>query len=101
MLLKREIYIVVIFADELSVMNCIHLCLVVMWIAGLRQENPVREAVWQQAAAGTSEVPAGIDSKNNRSSWLVLVFMGIMFSGPYLVWKLISSLSNFQSLNRK
>jgi hypothetical protein len=72
-----------------------------LWIAGLRQENPVSEAVWQQAVAGAAELPAGINSKDNRSSWLILVFMGIMFSGPYLVWKLISSLSTFQSVNRK
>lgn len=70
-----------------------------LYLIGLRQENPMREAVWQQVVAGAAELPAGRDSKDSRSSWLILVFMGIMFSGPYLVWKLISSLNTFQSVN--
>lgn len=71
-----------------------------MWLAGLRQENFGREAVWQQAAAGTSALPVEVDSKVART-WPIIAFLGIMFSGPYLVWKLITSLSTFHSINRK
>jgi hypothetical protein len=101
---RRDVYIVFILVDEISVMNFIcFVCLwcLELWIAGMRQENPMREAVWQQVVAGAAELPAGVHSKDNRSSWLILVFMSIMFSGPYLVWKLVSSLSTFHSLNRK
>jgi hypothetical protein len=85
--------------DEITVRNCIWFYLL-LWLAGLRQENIGREAIWQQAVGGTSELPVQMDSKVARS-WPILVFMGIMFSGPYLVWKLISSLGTFHSISRK
>ncbi|XP_069676487.1 peroxisomal membrane protein PEX13 [Periplaneta americana] len=68
-----------------------------LYLIGLRRENPTREAIWQQvAAAGAS---AGIDAKDSRASWPILLFMGIMMSGPYLVWKLVNSLNATQSIN--
>lgn len=69
-----------------------------LYLIGLRRENFGREAIWQQAVGGTSELPVEMDSKDARA-WPILAFMGIMFSGPYLVWKLVSSLNNFQSIN--
>jgi len=69
-----------------------------LYLIGLRRENIGREAIWQQAVGGTSELPVQMDSKVARS-WPILVFMGIMFSGPYLVWKLVSSLGTFHSVN--
>ncbi|XP_021914050.1 peroxisomal membrane protein PEX13 isoform X2 [Zootermopsis nevadensis] len=70
-----------------------------LYLIGLRQENPGREAIWRQAVAGTSELPTGMNSKDTRASWPIVMFVGILFIGPYLAWKLISSLSTFQSIN--
>lgn len=69
-----------------------------LYLIGLRRENFGREAMWEQAVAGTTELPVGMDSKDARA-WPIVVFMGIMFTGPYLVWKLISSLNTSQSIN--
>jgi hypothetical protein len=68
----------------------------------LRRENFGREAVWQQAVAGTgtSALPAEVDSKV-AGTWPILAFMAVMFTGPYLVWKLITSLTTVHSINRK
>lgn len=69
-----------------------------LYLIGLRRDNPTREAIWQQvAAAGAS---GGVDVKDSRASWPILMFLGIMMSGPYLVWKLVNSLSSVQTINR-
>ncbi|PSN38809.1 hypothetical protein C0J52_07904 [Blattella germanica] len=51
-----------------------------------------REDIWEQAATGS--LPPEMETKDAKSSWPIVVFMGIMCAGPYLVWKLANSLSN-------
>jgi len=47
----------------------------------------------------TAESGNGADwaKPKNKSTWPIIVFLGFIFSGPYLIWKLIGSLN----LNKK
>ncbi|KAJ9593203.1 hypothetical protein L9F63_015248 [Diploptera punctata] len=70
-----------------------------MYMLGIQKVNPGREEIWQQAVSGATALPPGADAKSVRSSWPVIMFMAIMCSGPYLVWKLVNSLSNMNVPN--
>ncbi|KAK7867034.1 hypothetical protein R5R35_005676 [Gryllus longicercus] len=61
-----------------------------LYLLGLRPDDPGREQLWRQA----SQAVAGgsVDSESKRTSWPVMVFLGIILSGPYLMWKLLSSI---------
>lgn len=64
----------------------------VLYLLGLRQENPSQDQLWQAAVQAAGEDLATATGRP-RSSWPILMFMGIVFSGPYLIFKLMSSLS--------
>lgn len=63
------------------------------FLLGLRRENPSQDQLWQAAVQSAGEDLATATGRP-RSSWPILMFMGIVFSGPYLIFKLISSLSS-------
>ncbi|XP_034242873.1 probable peroxisomal membrane protein PEX13 isoform X2 [Thrips palmi] len=64
----------------------------VLYLLGLRRENPSQDQLWQAAVQAAGEDLATATGRP-RSSWPILMFMGIVFSGPYLIFKLMSSLS--------
>ena len=67
--------------------------------AGLRRENPSQDQLWQAAVQAAGEDIA-TSTGRPRSSWPIIMFMGIVFSGPYLIFKLMSSLSNSVDINQ-
>jgi len=74
-----------------------------IFFSGATKNNPNREEIWQKAAAelGTQVAQELQTNKSSpRSSWPILLFLGIVFSGPYLILKFINSL-NPASSSRK
>lgn len=64
-------------------------------IAGLRLQDPSLEAAWKTAGSGGLHSPNQIteaDIKASKSSWPIVMFLAVVFSGPYLIWRLLSSL---------
>lgn len=63
---------------------------------GLRSQDPNLEAIWH-AAGSMPQSPAGplteADLKASRSSWPIVMFLAVVFGGPYLIWRLLSSLA--------
>lgn len=69
-----------------------HLC--IACVLGLRSEDPSLEAVWRSANASlpsASQITEA-DIKASKSSWPIVLFLGVVFGGPYLIWRLLSSL---------
>lgn len=63
-------------------------------VLGLRSQDPSLEAVWRNANASlpnASQITEG-DIKASKSSWPIVLFLGVVFGGPYLIWRLLSSL---------
>ncbi|KAL8561737.1 hypothetical protein ACOMHN_026020 [Nucella lapillus] len=55
------------------------------------------EREWREAfAQAAGAVPAGEDGSPKKSAWPIFMFFGIILGGPWLIWKLISSLSSSQ-----
>lgn len=67
-----------------------------LYIIGLRSQDPNLEAIWH-AAGSMPQSPAGpfteADLKASRSSWPIVMFLAVVFGGPYLIWRLLSSLA--------
>lgn len=61
-----------------------------LYLLGLSASDPGQERLWREATEGLTG--GNVDSEARRSSWPIMVFLGIIFSGPYLMWKLLSSL---------
>lgn len=52
------------------------------------------DELWNQAAeASASMSPDGFGGDKPRSSWPIMVFFALVVGGPWLIWKLLSSLS--------
>ncbi|KAK6645212.1 hypothetical protein RUM43_001488 [Polyplax serrata] len=61
-----------------------------MYLLGIGKDNFTKEAVWSDAMNSASNVDNS--SKTKRKTWPLLLFMSLMFGGPYLLFKLISEL---------
>lgn len=62
----------------------------VMVLLRLRPDMETDEA-WSQAAAAA--IPAGDGDVPKKSTWPIMMFFAIIMGGPYLIWRLISSVS--------
>ena len=65
---------------------------------GLSRENPNNMA-WNNALTTADSIAgAGLlteaDVKKARSSWPITLFLAIIISAPYFIWRIISSLDN-------
>lgn len=65
-------------------------------ITGLRRDNPINTA-WSSAISNSDTLStAGLlteaDIKKSRSSWPITLFLAIIISAPYFIWRIISSL---------
>ncbi|KAK7084140.1 hypothetical protein SK128_012867 [Halocaridina rubra] len=64
-----------------------------LYLIGLRSQDPSLEAVWRSAASGAASAQlTEADLKASRSSWPIVMFFAVVFGGPYLIWRLLSSL---------
>ena len=60
---------------------------------GLRSQDPSLEAAWRNLATGTqSSSLTEADLKATRSSWPIIMFLGVVLGSPYVIWRLLSSL---------
>nr|XP_045610186.1 peroxisomal membrane protein PEX13-like [Procambarus clarkii] len=67
-----------------------------LYLIGLRSQDPSLEAAWRNTG-GLSEVSATAfteaDIKASKSSWPIVMFLAVVFGGPYVIWRLLSSLA--------
>lgn len=70
-----------------------------LYLLGLRRENPNNMA-WNTALSGSEALASGADLlteadiKKTRSSWPITLFLAIIISAPYFIWRIISSLDS-------
>ncbi|XP_045120237.1 peroxisomal membrane protein PEX13-like isoform X3 [Portunus trituberculatus] len=65
-----------------------------LYLIGLRSQDPSLESVWRNASSslpGAQQITES-DIKASKSSWPIVMFLGVVFGGPYLIWRLLSSL---------
>ncbi|XP_071512841.1 peroxisomal membrane protein PEX13 [Panulirus ornatus] len=67
-----------------------------LYLVGLRFQDPSLEAAWRTTglinhSSATSSTEA--DIKASKSSWPIIMFFAVAFGGPYLIWRLLSSLA--------
>lgn len=63
-----------------------------LYIIGLRSQDPNLEAAWRSTASTAAASLTEADLKQSRSSWPIVMFFAVVFGGPYLIWHLLSSL---------
>jgi len=72
-------------------------------LIGLSRKNPAsmawNDAVFNQELLSGSGVLTEADIKKNRSSWPITLFMAILVSAPYFIWRIISSLDTQPEAN--
>lgn len=68
----------------------------ILYLIGISKIKPETvESLWSEAAErlqeGFGEFP--LEDVPKPSSWPILMFLGFIFAGPYLMWKLVKSLN--------
>lgn len=59
------------------------------------------DALFNQELLSGSGILTEADIKKNRSSWPITLFMAILVSAPYFIWRIISSLDSQPETNSK
>lgn len=82
---------------DVSSVYSIRLTLSLLFV-GLRRENPINMA-WSSAVSSPETLSGAsmlteADIKKARSSWPITLFMAIIISAPYFIWRIISSLDS-------
>lgn len=69
-------------------------------VSGISKIKPETvESLWSEAVEKMQDSPDNPQALfltgdiNKPSSWPILMFLGFIFAGPYLMWKLIKSLN--------
>lgn len=60
--------------------------------------NMETDEAWSQAAASTIPL-AGDGDSPKKSTWPIMMFLAIIMGGPYLIWRLISSVTQTPGIN--
>lgn len=69
-------------------------------LTGLSRNNPNNlDALFNKELLSASGVLTEADIKKNRSSWPITLFMAILVSAPYFIWRIISSLDTQPEIN--
>jgi len=69
-------------------------------LIGLRKRDPSSmDALFNQELLSGSGILTEADIKKNRSSWPITLFMAILVSAPYFIWRIISSLDSQPETN--
>ncbi|CAC5414516.1 PEX13 [Mytilus coruscus] len=55
--------------------------------------NMETDEAWSQAAASAIPSVAGDGDSPKKSTWPIMMFLAIIMGGPYLIWRLISSVT--------
>ncbi|XP_018911314.1 peroxisomal membrane protein PEX13 isoform X2 [Bemisia tabaci] len=63
----------------------------ILYFLGLVSQNATKEELWQEALHRTASDPLP-STPQNRLSIPVIMFMGLMLTGPYIIFKLLNSL---------
>ena len=70
-----------------------------LYLFGLATNNPqFAESVWRSASSSSSSSPLISESDIKQSArWPILLYLGLVFSAPYIIWKLLGPLLSGQS----
>ena len=70
-----------------------------LYLFGLATNNPqFAESVWRSATSTSSSSPLISESDIKQSArWPILLYLGLVFSAPYIIWKLLGPLVSGQS----
>ena len=70
---------------------------------GFSPEDPITESAWTDAmnTARQKVEELQADPLKGRSSWPIVIFFGIVMSGPYLLWRLLSSMTGIYSTEKR
>lgn len=65
-------------------------------LLGLSQHDPRSEGAWAAAAAADADRSGSAflsenDIKQNKLNWPILLYLGMVFGTPWLIWKLLAS----------
>jgi len=67
------------------------------FLLGISNIDPNNEAAWREAAASSSLTPEAVaealSKPDKKSSWPIMMFFAVVFGTPWLIWKLLLSLS--------
>lgn len=67
-----------------------------LYLIGLRSQNPSLEAAWRTTGGASESAVSTIteaDIKAAKSSWPIVMFLAVVFGGPYVIWHLLSSMA--------
>lgn len=71
------------------------------FLLGLTDIDPNNEAAWKEASANFTLTPESmvqtLTTPNRKSSWPIMMFFAVVFGTPWLIWKLLLSLSGGSS----
>lgn len=68
-----------------------------LYLFGLATNNPqFAESVWRSASSSSSPPMSESDIKQS-ARWPILLYLGLVFSAPYIIWKLLGPLVSGQS----
>ena len=75
-----------------------------LYILGLRDTDPTSETAWREAAQQQSMTPEAVAEAlmkpDKKSSWPIMMFFAVVFGTPWLIWKLLLSLSGEPSARK-
>ncbi|GAB6028928.1 Peroxisomal membrane protein PAS20 [Chamberlinius hualienensis] len=67
----------------------------ILYMIGINKINPVNDDIWSTVTKtlNETELPDG-DVRRKKSNWPIVVFLAVIFGGPWLLWKLLMSMYN-------
>ncbi|XP_022250308.1 peroxisomal membrane protein PEX13-like [Limulus polyphemus] len=68
-----------------------------LYLLGIRKEHPDTEEVWSFASQTATIGINGETVTQNKSSWPIIMFFGVVFGAPWLIWKLLSSVVGIEA----
>lgn len=80
----------------------------ILYLLHLSENDPSEEDVWRRSASSSrsngfltpeSVVESLTKPERKKSSWPILIFFSVVFGTPWLIWKLLASLTGGTSIN--
>ena len=76
------------------------LCHKILYMFGVRNVDPSTEQIWatvsEQLGAAQNGLTEG-DIKSTKSNWPIIMFVVVVFGAPWLIWRMLMSVTGMQS----
>lgn len=67
----------------------------VLYMIGINKINPLNDDIWSSVTKGLNEANLpDTDGQRKKSNWPIVVFLAVVFGGPWLIWKFLMSIYN-------